>query len=400
MISLCSRTIKRLPETSILQDSVSIQIVNDIELVKTIWSQRIPECHPLDYARLLSIQNSMYEQFRFYYGIVKNMNGEIVCLHYFQLLPFRSEYFDSFFKRYKILSLIERALLNHRFRLLFCGSLFSVNAPGYFFTDNRLSVKERFDILQRSAAQILKTLPKCEMIFKDVDSEFQTFFIENRYTSFDDDVTMTMHLDPSWNSIEDYVSSLKHKYAQRVRKVIRAASSIERHELSLGEIITHAEDINRLFHQVVNKQRIRLGIPDSRYFIEMKRNKPLTFSMCGYFIDKQMVGFASYLVNHKNDELHYIGMDYKFNRMYQLYYNILIDGIAKAIDNKIQILELGRTAREAKSVMGASPIVFQSYIRFRNHLSYRIYKELKAQFKRATNHEYKDRHPFKHQPKV
>lgn len=364
-------------------------------MIKDVWESVIPECHPLDYERLLAIQKTMASQFSFFYVVLKNEEGQIIGLQYFQYLPFRSIYFDSPLKKYRITRDIEKMFIDKRFAMLICGSLFSVNAPGYFFCDNSLSSNKKYQLLLQSADILMRSLNKCELIFKDVDESMRNYFSHNNFNAFDDDVTMTMPIKTEWVSFSDYLADLKHKYAQRARKIIKAASVIERRELSFEEIEKHQIEINKLFHQVVNNQAIRLGIPDADYFIEMKKMKPDSFSICGYFLNNQLVAFASYIVNHKNDELHYIGFDYNLNKTYYLYFNILFDGISKAIQNKIDVLELGRTAREAKAVVGAVPINFHSYILFSSGLSKWIYSQLKKRFHHKTETDLKSRHPFK-----
>ncbi len=395
MISLCSKANYNIPADDIHTGMHTMKVVQDITQVKEVWSRYIQYCHPLDYERLLAIQNSMADQFSFYYVLLKNNSNEVIGLQYFQYLPFRAKYFDSPFKSFTISAYLEKLLVNNRFRMLICGSLFSVNAPGYFFTDSTISNSDQYKMLVHTADTLLQSLQRCEVIFKDVGENLRDFFVSSHYHSFDDDVTMTMQIRPEWNTLQDYISDLKHKYAQRARKLMKAAAIIDRRELSADEIEKYAPEVNRLFLQVVNNQSIRLGIPDDNYFVEMKKQKPDTFSVCGYFLNNQLVAFASYIVNHQNDELHYIGFEYTLNKTHYLYFNILYDGISKAIQNKIEILELGRTAREAKAVVGAVPVTFHSYIRFSSSVSRWVYEQLKKRFRNKTETDLKNRHPFK-----
>lgn len=394
MISLCPRANFKTG-TDVNSVKKLYTIVKDIQSIALEWSRIVPECHPLDYQRLLAIQQSMSHQFRFYYVLHRNEAGHNIGVQYYQYLPFQSAYYDSLMKRNALLRRLEALLVDERFGMLICGSLFSVNAPGFYFSDETGSSTELFQRILQPSADILQTIGRAEIIYKDIPHQLRILFGQHQFEPFDDDVTMTMRIDPEWKSFEDYVSSLKHKYAQRARKIIRAAKDIERRELQAEDIKQYAAEINQLFMQVVNKQSIRLGIPDANYFIAMKAAKPHTFSMCGYFLNHRPVAFASYIVNHQNDELHYIGFDYALNKSHYLYFNILFDGIRKAIENKINILEMGRTAREAKEVVGARPVVFHSFIRFSSPLSKRIYHYLKKRFQQKTELGITERHPFK-----
>ncbi len=394
MISLCPKANFK-SAVGDLSESTDCSVVQDIHLVEHEWMSIIPNCHPLEYKRLLAIQQSMSHQFRFYYVIHYNETGLAIGVQYFQYLPFKAAYFESAMKRNMILRKLESLAVDNHFGLLICGSLFSVNAPGFYFNAENLSTNAIYTRIHKPMNSIKSDTGRAELIFKDVPENLRTHFLDNQFDPFDDDVSMTMSIPKNWKSFDDYLGALKHKYAQRARKIIRAAADIERRELCVEELHSYTAEINSLFMQVVGKQSIRLGIPNATYFINMKEAKPETFFVCGYFLNNQLIAFASYIVNHLNDELHYIGFDYALNKTHYLYFNILFDGIRKAIDNDIELLEMGRTAREAKAVVGAHPVVFHSFIRFSSPLSKSIYNYLKKRFQNKTEQGLKDRHPYK-----
>jgi hypothetical protein len=394
VISICSKTISDKTSNLTALDTV-IKVHENIEVVAEIWQSIVPEGHPLEYQRLLAIQHSLHNQFNFYYITIEDEHKQLIGVQYFQYLPFRAAYFDSVLKRNVLLRNLEKYVVGERFRMLICGSLFSVNAPGYYFANEQYDPIKKGELLKKGAAEIMRISKKCELIFKDVDSILENYFNKSEFHAFNDDVTMTMPIRSEWNSLNDYIASLKHKYAQRARKILKAATVLERINLSADQIHSQSTVINTLFNQVVQKQNIRLGIPDAGYFYEMKRHKPDSFQFYGYFLENSMVAFSTYFIQHHSNELHYIGVDYELNKKHYLYFNILFDGISRAIDHKTACLELGRTAREAKAVVGAEPVAFKSYISFSSSLSKWIYTKLKARFQHTTELNLKDRHPFK-----
>ena len=76
---------------------------------------------------------------------------------------------------------------------------------------------------------------------------------------------MEMKVDPEWTSIKDYEKALKHKYAQRYRKVRSQMNGVSVSEMSLEEVIKHQDPIFKLYNQVANNQQVRLGYLSAAY---------------------------------------------------------------------------------------------------------------------------------------
>ena len=73
-------------------------------------------------------------------------------------------------------------------------------------------------------------------------------------------------------------------------------------------------------------------------------------------------------------EAHYIGLDYEFNSKFNLYQNILYGMIEEAIKNKLSKVNLGRTAAEIKTTVGAKAVDLICYIKPQNTISKIIQK--------------------------
>ena len=91
-------------------------------------------------------------------------------------------------------------------------------------------------------------------------------------------------------------------------------------------------------------------------------------------------------------EAHYIGLNYDYNLDYCLYQNILYDLIKVAIEQKAEKLNLGRTASEIKTTVGALPQDLLCYIKPQNTVSKLIQKPLMALLEPSA---YTPRNPFK-----
>ncbi len=300
--------------------------------------------------------------FRYLFIYPEDPNAKLCGVIYFQLLQFNHRNF--YFSRKSLIHRLALLILRFSsFRVLLAGCLFSVDFSPLSFDQKLVTPDLILDILG-----IYSKIEKYDiLVLKDLPQNFnQSLLADKGFDPFETDLTMQLEINPNWKSLSDYEKALTHKYAQRLRKVLKQGSSVVRHEISQDEFNIHRFRIKELFHQVSEKQTVRMGIIDDVYFEELFKALGLDFKMTGYFLNNKLIAFASYVLYPNKLELHYIGIDYKYNPEYALYFNILFDGINMAILQSKPSLELGRTAREAKAVVGCHPIYFNDFIKVRN----------------------------------
>lgn len=88
-------------------------------------------------------------------------------------------------------------------------------------------------------------------------------------------------------------------------------------------------------------------------------------------------------------------MDYELNEKYNLYFNILFDSTAMAIDGQKQLLELGRTAREAKANLGCKAVYFNDYMKLNSKIAIKAADWFGTNFQKSMGEEWQKRNPFK-----
>jgi len=96
---------------------------------------------------------------------------------------------------------------------------------------------------------------------------------------------------------------------------------------------------------------------------------PDQFFIRAYFRAGELVAFQSGFILEESIEAHYVGFDEKYNEEYECYQNLLYDFINTAIINKKKTIQLGRTAAEIKSTVGAKPVELVCYIKPQNTIS-------------------------------
>ncbi|MEO6165903.1 MAG: hypothetical protein ABIO46_09875 [Chitinophagales bacterium] len=359
------------------------------------WDHLLPEKHALRSANLLLLENSCLQDIQFMYLFFYNQEEtDPVAIAYFQYVHFTTRHYQFPLIRNVIIQPFEKLVMRGGFKILICGNLFRVDFPGLFMqngkpvsTDILTSLEQFFNSIRPSPHAIL---------LKDWQANGEGKWLkDHRYHIWPDDLTMKLDLSSEWTTFPDYISAQKHKYAQRVRKVQTRCAAVIRKELQLDEIISYSHELEELYKQVVKKQAIRLVIANRNYFIEMKKAYGNSFRIIGYFEKNQLIAFSSHLIYPDSWELHYVGMDYIKNEFYWLYFNMMYDGIALAIEGGKKTVELGRTARQAKAMLGGKPIYFTSYFRLRGWVVNQLVTRLAGNFNEKAGESWQLRNPFK-----
>jgi hypothetical protein len=197
-------------------------------------------------------------------------------------------------------------------------------------------------------------------------------------------------------SLEDYIGSFSKKYRNRARKILKSLEHVSLRVLSTEEV-EKEERLYALYEEVYMHAKFKLLKLPSNYFTECKRIFKDKFIVLGFYKDNRLIAFGSGFFAPDNYlEAHYIGFDYALNRELELYQNILYSFIQTAIQHGKQFLNLGRTASEIKSTVGAKAYDLTCYIRPQNTLSKMVLKPF-IQFLQPTD--WVPRNPFKEDEK-
>jgi hypothetical protein len=344
---------------------------------------------PVTYFELL--ESTTRDDLSIRYVNISNEEKVPVCFLYFQKLRFAADNIrisGNIFYRL----LISLFLRIRPFNILISGNLFAVNFPTIKQNENAISnhdiIKLIFEFEKRNQSDII--------MLKDLPDSFSNIqMTANGFQKYDFDLTMSIDIRPEWKSMETYYAQLKKKYLKRAKKIKLAAAEVSRRELNLQEIDQQMADIDRLFQNVVNNQQIRIGRVKPEYFYEYKKRFPVQFTFIAYYLNEKMVAFATYVDHCEILEVHYIGIDYEHNVSKSLYFNMLFDSLEMAIQGKKLQLELGRTAREAKAMLGAEAIRFNDYILYKTKLASKLSSYLASQFISQIGDDWKKRSPFR-----
>lgn len=280
-------------------------------------------------------------------------------------------------------------------RLLVGGQLFRHDVTSLYWEEG-MAPYDVFVWYRDTIEATVKRTGAMAVLLKELPADLVPHFLHGapNYLLLRNDISMELPIPPEWTSIKDYEASLKHKYAQRFRKVRQSWSTLQVAEMSVEEVSTAARKIYQLYQQVTERQPVRMGLLSEAYIPALKRAYPQQLKVWGIRAGNEMVAFASGWVRDGSFDMFYIGFDYSRNAALQLYFNILFFAIEQAILLRRPLLILGRTALEAKARIGCRPQYLNTFLYIRNGMLREIIARMQARLVDGSN-EWEQRHPFK-----
>jgi hypothetical protein len=167
---------------------------------------------------------------------------------------------------------------------------------------------------------------------------------------------MVIYLNDNLSSIQDYLQLFSSKYRVRAQKVLKNSNAIiskPLHDLPPNDWISQCGKL--LYHSLQDKT-IAIGQNLSQLIHCFQKSLGSNFKVFGYYLDGKIVGFISFIQDNNIIHATHLGIDMQLPLSYSLYQRMMYDLVSYSIENKITFINLGRTATEIKSTIGAVPI--------------------------------------------
>jgi len=306
---------------------------------------------------------------------------------------------DVILKNIKLASWL-RQLVNFIFcrehiNIMFCGNVFLSGEHGIIICDD----ENKTDIIKTIGSEIdnliKQTKPLHAVFIKDFVQESRILtdnFEDFGFTAMHVEPNMIITIDPEWNTFEDYRNSLKSKYRIKVNKADKSSSSLEARLFSETDFATYKDELQQLYQNTIDNANFNAQVLNLDTYIKLRATYREDFIVKAYFYNNKLVGFLSALANNHHLDAHFIGLDYALNKTHAIYPRILNDYIRIGIDKKVSYINLGRTASEIKTTVGAEPLELTCYIKhkrpFINSLLMPFIKNVKIK-------DFKKHSPFK-----
>ena len=265
--------------------------------------------------------------------------------------------------------LVNGVFCDNKLRILFCGNVFLSGEYGTFLKDGEPKI-ETFKAIAEAIKILAKETRHVHAIFvKDFRAE--SLYITKHLKDYD---YVTMQVEPNmiiklkaeWNSFYDYKEALRSKYRIKANKADETSQSMESIRFDKDTIANHANALQKLYENTIANADFNAQVLDLKTYINLKIKFPERFIIQGYFFEGELVGFLSAMKNINHLDAHFIGLDYSKNRDLAIYPRILNDYIRLGIETKSIQINLGRTASEIKSTLGAEPEELTCYIKHKN----------------------------------
>ena len=361
------------------------------------WNEFLPEAHFLKSKQCLATEAANLPGVDFTYILVKQKN-KTVAAAYFQILTLTAEHLNPGTSGRMQHLLWQLFTTVRKPKLLVAGHLFRHDISSFYWLES-LSPFEAFQYYQYAINTALKYSCAMAVLVKDMPAVLTTYFqnYAPRYLLLRNDISMEVNIPSAWNGISDYEKDLKHKYAQRFRKIRAAWPQVAVKELTLEEVRTKQATIYDLYKQVTQNQQVRLGFISPEFIPILKECYGDELKVWGIYKGEKMVAFFSAWVKDEAFDMFYIGFDYEHNKELQLYFNMLFFGIEQAIALQKEKLILGRTALDAKARLGCKPRYLLTFLYVRNRF---LRNRIIAMQKNAASQEgaWEQRHPLSLMP--
>lgn len=291
--------------------------------------------------------------------------------------------------------LLSLLLWKEHIKIMFCGNVFLSGEYCLSFsekTKREKAVKE----IGRALDTISKSVKPLHAIFiKDFEKkalDYSQGFESFGFTNIKVEPNMLVHLKPEWKSFEDYKDALKSKYRIKANKADSKSQALEGRFMSKNDIESAQKALQNLYQNTIDNANFNAQVLNLKTYIELKSLYKDDFIVKGYFLDGEIVGFLSALKNRSHLDAHFIGLNYRLNKAHAIYPRILNDYVRIGIENKVSVINLGRTASEIKTTIGAVPLDLSCYIK---HKSPFINALVRPFFRRIQIKSFKQHSPFK-----
>ena len=350
------------------------------------------------------VEGSNFAKLMWRYAMVQR-DGKACGIVYFQVSDFNAGLFGGLIDEPSVsrhAMILKKYVMAHHqetmMRLITCGNNLISGNFGFYFTPDIEPALAHQMILNLS--EIISTEDKLKntisaTLIKDFVEPLQPqkIFEKEKYHIFSVEPNMVVDIPEGLNNLDEYIGLFSKKYRNRAKSVFKKFAGVVVKDLSAVEVAKENANIYRLYEAIFNEAKFKLMKLPVNYFEGCRKQFENNFFIKGFYLDGKLVAFYSYIINENHTvEAHYIGLDYAYNLDYCLYQNILYDLIRVAIAQKADKLNLGRTAAEIKTTVGALPQNLICYIKPQNTVSKIIRKPLMALLEPTA---YTPRNPFK-----
>ena len=302
-------------------------------------------------------------------------------------------------KNIKVASLARKFLslffCNEHIKIMFCGNVFLSGEHGIRSSD-RVSKSEIMNQIATALDAVAANTKPLHAIFikdfKETSLKNTRELLNFGYSEIKVEPNMIVQLDSQWKTFEDYKNILKSKYRVKANKADSTSNDLETRLFTEHDFETYKDELQALYQNTITNASFNAQVLNLNTYIHLRASFKDDFIVKAYFLENKLVGFLTALVNKNALDAHFIGLDYELNKSHAIYPRILNDYIRIGIQKQVTSINLGRTASEIKTTIGANPLQLSCYIKHKNPF---LNSLIKPFFRRIKIKEFKQHSPFK-----
>jgi hypothetical protein len=218
-------------------------------------------------------------------------------------------------------------------------------------------------------------------------------FIKNQIHKVSAQPNMILEVKNHWNHFDDYLADLHKKYRDRYKTAGKKAKNVQKRELELEDIKENTKLLHKLYKNVSDHAKVNTFILPENHFYSYKKHLKENFKVFAYYLDTEIIGFYSLILNNENLETYFLGYNSEYQYKNQLYLNMLYDMVSFGIENNFSSVVYARTAMAIKSSVGAKPKKMFIYMKHTNWVMNTLLKYIFKLMNPKQN--WQERHPFK-----
>ena len=320
-------------------DGISFKIYNSVKELPFLWDS-VAQSNVFFQTPYLTVleKSAPVNMECFYIGIFEN--SELIGVSLAQYLDLNK--LESFGERDKSLKIAIRNFIFKNFasHTLFLGNNMITGQNGYVFS-KEIDFNHISEILLQSADEITLYFKKKGISihlvsFKDFydhcSVELKKYRFSNMY-EFNTQPNMIFYLDKNWKSLDDYVAALSKKYRDQFKRARKKFDDIQVKNLSYEEVLQNEEKIYELYHYVAKNAPFNTFFLSKNHFSTLKGQCGNRFQIFGYFLNEELVGFHTLLLNDETLETYFLGYNDHIQKENMLYLNMLYNMTEYGIEN-------------------------------------------------------------------
>ena len=367
-------------------DLIDPEVFEEVNLNKNVYFSK-------SFLKAFELANPQIE---FKYITISDAEKNAVALALVQVINLSVE---GTLKNIKVASLVRKFLslffCNEHIKIMFCGNVFLSGEHGICISSHISKEEVITQIGTALDAVAANTKPLHAIFIKDFKTESiksMHQFLNFGYSEIKVEPNMIIQLQPEWNTFEDYKNILKSKYRVKANKADSTSSALETRLFTEHDFETYKDELQALYQNTIANASFNAQVLNLNTYIHLRASFKEDFIVKAYFLKNKLVGFLTALVNKNALDAHFIGLDYELNKSHAIYPRILNDYVRLGIEKQVSSINLGRTASEIKTTIGADPLELSCYIKHKNPF---INSLVKPFFRRIKIKEFKQHSPFK-----